>query len=186
MESFIFLASLLPLSRLSYWLETAVCGHTEYLLDEVLHLKEIAFRCWPAAFGQRCTCGSDLLILVQTEIWSSLTKYSWLLEEEFALCDCIDCLKHSGCASDFFWDSSFPAVRSRSRSASSRCCRNNFVATERGFFKWAVPVRRVLLIFLPLPELLGVLYRQPLITNVCLVAKVIPEFIWGSLGCEVP
>lgn len=67
------------------------------------------FRCWPAAFGQHCTCGSDLLILVQTEIWSSLTKYSWLLEEELSLCDCIDGLKHSGCACDFFWDFPFPS-----------------------------------------------------------------------------
>jgi len=61
----------------------------EYLLDKVIHLKgncvQMLARC-----SQCCTCGSDLVILVQTEVWSSLTKHSWLIKEAFALCDCMD------------------------------------------------------------------------------------------------
>lgn len=60
--------------------------------------REIAFRCWPVAFGRWCSCGSGLVILVQTEVWSSLTSCTWLLEEAFALCHYIGCLKHSSCA----------------------------------------------------------------------------------------
>lgn len=49
--------------------------------------REIVFRCCPAASGQCCTCGSDLVTLVKTEVWSSVTRRCWLTKEAFALCD---------------------------------------------------------------------------------------------------
>lgn len=39
----------------------------------------------PAAFGQRCTCGSDLAILVQTEVWSSPDETFLAAERGFCL-----------------------------------------------------------------------------------------------------
>lgn len=89
--------------------------------------KEIAFRCWPAAVGRGCTCGSDLVILVQTEVWSSLTKHSWLLKEAFTLCDYIDSLGHSSCAVFFslwFFFSDRPFIwqfRHQADAVESRC-----------------------------------------------------------------
>lgn len=172
MESFIFLASLLPLSRLSSWLETGVCGRTEYLLDEVLHLKGncvqmLACCIWPALhmWIRPAYISPDRNLVLPDEVFLAprrRTFLMWLYRQSETLRLCLW----------FLLGLSFSVVRSCCSSASSRCCRNNFVATERGFFKWAVSARRVLLIFLPLPELIGVLYRQPVITNVCRAAKV--------------
>lgn len=56
-------------TSLSDW--SSVCGQTEYLLDKVLHVKgnclQMSLRCiWPGLQA----CGSDLVMWVQTEVWS--------------------------------------------------------------------------------------------------------------------
>lgn len=85
------------LALLSQWLQSRACGWTEYLWIKFYIWREIVCRCWPAEFGLCCTCSSDLVILVQTEVWSSLTKRSWLRREAFTLFYYIDRLKESRC-----------------------------------------------------------------------------------------
>lgn len=166
--------------------------------------REIAFRCWPA-LAQCCTCGSDRVILVQTVVWSSLTKHSWQLKEAFALCDYMDCLKYSSCAVFFLsWFFFFFLVFSF-HLYFYMTDRHPADAVENTVFVQCHHHRTLLILMIypsqachvefPSPHgtfrciyrtvFHGYLFMKCVPAAIFLTCKVIPKFIWDSVHCRV-